>query len=293
MREVSGLCRPLLSCTTSSLLCHGISADERFRWKLDSGWQLRCLLARALAHLSVCSLAGSHARSLVCLPSRPPTRSLACSLAWPPACPSAASDLYTTWLPACTGVHVSDMALITRPPTLLCFVHTDHQAAGIVWPLASMSTYSLTADLKQCRASIRQHHGPCHGPVSEHSYLEFLFADPAFEGSLDTQSKASCMMDRLSCQPYPCCFVVTCLYICWDNVSRCLPLMAPKWVPLLRPSLEPPKYVPPLLVDIFCGTCFDSQKWTHFGVRPCPFCVGPVLASKMDPFWGPPLPVLQ
>ena len=99
-----------------------------------------CSCAR---HLSVCFLAGSHARWLVCSAARPPTCSHACSLDWPPACPSADSDVYTTWLPAHTGVHVSDSESITRPPFLRCFVHTDHQAAGTVWPLASISTYSL------------------------------------------------------------------------------------------------------------------------------------------------------
>ena len=69
--------------------------------------------------------------------------------------------------------------------------------------------------------------------------------------------------------------------------------MAQKWVPLLGPILEPPKYVPPLLGDLFCGACFCFQKWIYFGVRPGPFCVGSVLASKMDPFWGPSLPVLE
>ena len=215
---MSGVFGPSIRCTISSLLCHGILTDERLCWKVVPGWQLRSPPAQALAHLSFCWLSGSHDRPLVCSPARPPTRSHACSIAWPPASPSADSDLFTTWLLARTGFHVSDRVLITRLPARLFFLPTDHQVAGIDWPLASMSTYTLTAALQHCRASLRQHFGISHGPVSQHSYIVFLTASPALLGSLYTQRKASCM-DRLSHQLCPCCFVITCLYICVDFFS--------------------------------------------------------------------------
>ena len=50
--------------------------------------------------------------------------------------------------------------------------------------------------------------------------------------------------------------------------------MAPKWVPLLGPILEPPKYVPPLLGDLFCGaSCFTKN--------------GPIFGAALSRFaWG-------
>ena len=176
-----------------------------------------------------------------------------------------ASQLYTTWPPACTAFRVSYSLFYRRASRSVGFPCT-HNMASCIDRLPGVYRSQWWASRIVGLPSCIQY-GLRHTLASVCLTVCLIARPPALSGFPCTQHKAS-GIDWLPCEPSERCSVGTCRYSLPEISTRRLCFTASQEGPLLGSTLHPPKYVPQLWVDIVWGVCFGSENGTEIGVQP-------------------------